>query len=66
MNSLLAFVRSEPVTVWVGLVQSLITLGVSFGLRLTPEQSGSIITVSGIVFALYARSQVSPKTPPAP
>lgn len=54
--------NSEP-TAMLALLQAGITLGISFGLHLTPEQIGAIVTFSGLLFALINRSQVhSPST----
>jgi hypothetical protein len=53
---------SEP-TALLALLQAGITLGVSFGLHLTGEQIGALVTFSGLLFALINRSQVhSPST----
>lgn len=49
----------EPAMV-LALVQAVIVLAVSFGLRLTPEQTGGILTLTAIVLGLITRSQVSP------
>jgi uncharacterized membrane protein YoaK (UPF0700 family) len=52
-------IRREPAVV-VGLVQSLIALGVAFGLQLSPEQVGAILAVTSAALALVVRSQVTP------
>ena len=44
----------------LALVQGLIVLGVSFGLRLTPEQTGAILTLTAVVLGLITRSKVTP------
>lgn len=49
----------EPAMV-IALVQAALVLGVSFGLHLTPEQSGAILAVTAAVLGLVTRSQVSP------
>jgi hypothetical protein len=49
----------EPVAI-LAVVQGAITLLVTFGLHLTAEQIGAIVTFSGLVLALVARSRVSP------
>lgn len=49
----------EPAMV-LALVQAVIVLGVSFGLRLTPEQTGAILTLTAVVLGLITRSQVKP------
>jgi Na+/H+ antiporter NhaB len=46
----------------VALVQAVIVLAVSFGLKLTPEQTGGILTVTAVVLGLITRTQVSPKS----
>jgi hypothetical protein len=49
----------EPAMV-LALVQCAIVVAVSFGLRLTPEQSGAILALTAVVLGLITRSQVSP------
>lgn len=49
----------EPAMV-LAFVQCVIVLGVSFGLQLTPEQTGAILALTAVVLGLITRSQVSP------
>lgn len=49
----------EPAMV-LALVQAIIVLAVTFGLRLTPEQTGAILTLSAVVLGLITRSKVTP------
>ena len=49
----------EPAMV-LALVQAVIVLGVSFGLQLTPEQTGAILALTAVVLGLVTRSRVSP------
>jgi uncharacterized protein (DUF697 family) len=49
----------EPAMV-LALVQCVIVLGVSFGLRLTPEQTGAILALTAVVLGLLTRSKVTP------
>jgi hypothetical protein len=49
----------EP-TVLLGVIQAGVTLGVCFGLELTQEQIGAILTFSTAVVTLITRSRVSP------
>lgn len=49
----------EPAMV-LALVQAVIVLAVSFGLRLSPEQTGAILTLTAVVLGLITRTQVSP------
>lgn len=49
----------EPAMV-LALVQAVIVLAVTFGLRLTPEQTGAILTLSAVVLGLITRSRVTP------
>ena len=58
---------NEPGTIWgreptmvLALIQAIIVLAVTFGLRLTPEQTGAILTLSAVVLGLITRSRVSP------
>ena len=52
----------EPAMV-LALVQAVIVLGVAFGLRLSPEQTGAILALTAVVLGLVTRSQVSPVGP---
>ena len=49
----------EPAMV-LALVQCVIVLAVSFGLQLTPEQTGAILALTAVVLGLVTRSQVTP------
>ena len=49
----------EPAMV-LALVQCAIVLAVSFGLQLTPEQTGTILALTAVVLGLITRTQVSP------
>jgi len=49
----------EPAMV-LALIQTALVLGVSFGLRLTPEQTGAILALTAVVLGLITRTQVSP------
>lgn len=54
--------NTEPTAV-LALIQAAITLMVTFGLHLTNEQMGAIITFSGMLLAFINRTQVhSPST----
>ena len=52
----------EPAMV-LAFVQCVIVLGVSFGLHLTPEQTGAILALTAVVLGLITRTQVTPATP---
>ena len=49
----------EPAMV-LALVQCVLVLAVSFGLRLTPEQTGAILALTAVVLGLITRTQVTP------
>lgn len=49
----------EPAMV-LACVQAVIVLAVSFGLRLTPEQTGAILALTAVVLGLWTRTQVKP------
>ena len=49
----------EPALV-LAFVQALIVLAVTFGLRLTPEQTGAILAVAALALGLITRSRVTP------
>ena len=57
MNSLTNLWGREPAMV-LALVQTVIVLAVSFGLSLTPEQTGAILAVTAVVLGLLTRTQV--------
>jgi uncharacterized protein (DUF697 family) len=59
MNSIGNLWGREPAMV-LAFVQCVIVLGVSFGLRLTPEQTGAILALTAVVLGLLTRTQVSP------
>lgn len=59
MSALLARLNDEPVLV-VALVQTVLTLAVTFGLHLTTEQTGAILAVTGAILAIVARGKVQP------
>ena len=49
----------EPAMV-LAFVQTLLVLCVTFGLKLTPEQTGAILALTAVVLGLITRTQVSP------
>lgn len=49
----------EPV-LFLGLVNTIIALAVSFGAGLTGEQTGAIMAVTAAVLSVIARTQVNP------
>jgi hypothetical protein len=49
----------EPVLI-LSLVQAAITVAVTFGLRLTVEQIGAILVLTGAVLSVIVRSKVTP------
>lgn len=54
----------EPV-LWLEAARALIVVAVAFGLKVSEEQLGLIMVGLGSVFALIARSQVTPVPKPA-
>jgi uncharacterized membrane protein len=56
--------QREPVLV-IAVVQSILALVMTFGVKLTIEQTGAILAAVSAILGLLARSQVSP-TPPTP
>jgi hypothetical protein len=62
------WISHEP-AVWIGLIDALLVVGVTFGLQITPEQKGAVDAVLAAVAAIVIRSQVTPNgklPPPAP
>lgn len=49
----------EPAVI-LSLVQAAIVLAVSFGLRLTPEQTGAILALTAVALGLITRTKVTP------
>jgi len=49
----------EPAMV-LAFVQTVLVLAVTFGLKLTPEQTGAILALTAVVLGLITRTQVSP------
>ena len=59
MNAVESLWGREPAMV-LALVQCVLVLAVSFGLRLTPEQTGAILALTAVVLGLITRTQVTP------
>lgn len=59
MSAIWARISDEPVLA-VTLVQTILTLGITFGAHLTPEQTGAILSVTGALLAIVARGKVTP------
>jgi len=59
MNWISSRYNAEP-ALFYGLVQAILVLGVTFGLRLTPEQTGAILAVTAIIIAILTRQKVTP------
>jgi len=49
----------EP-AMFLGVIQALLSLFISFGLNLKTEQTGAILTFSAVLIAFITRSQVVP------
>jgi uncharacterized protein (DUF697 family) len=49
----------EPAMV-LAFVQAVLVLALSFGLQLTPEQTGAIIALTAVILGLITRSKVTP------
>jgi hypothetical protein len=49
----------EPV-LFTAVIQSVLTLAVSFGLNMTADQIGTIVAVTAAILGVIARSQVTP------
>jgi len=56
---MIAFIQREQVLI-LALIQSAIALGTSFGLHLTPEQIGSIMTFAVLASAILTRQTSVP------
>ena len=59
MSAIIDKINAEPV-LFYQLVQSVITLIVAFGLRLSPEQIGAILLVTGAALSIVTRGKVTP------
>lgn len=51
---------NEPIVV-IGVLQTVIAMGMSFGLKLTADQVAAVMAAASAVGALVARSRVTPK-----
>ena len=49
----------EPAMI-LAFVQAVIVLGVTFGLKLTPEQTGAILALMAITLGIITRQNVTP------
>lgn len=66
-------IKNEP-ALYIGLVQAILALVVTFGLDLSVEQVGAILAVTAAVLSVVTRTQVTPTrtievpeaAPPAP
>jgi hypothetical protein len=59
MSTIIDKISEEPVLA-VTLVQAVLTLAVTFGLHLTPEQIGAVLTLTGAILGIVARGKVTP------
>lgn len=51
--------KKEP-AMWIALIGTLIGLGVTFGLKITPDQKTAIDAVITVLVGILTRSQVTP------
>ena len=51
---------SKEPAMFLGVIQALLSLFISFGLNLKTEQIGAIVTFSSVIIAFITRSQVVP------
>ena len=63
MDSITNLFGREPAMV-LAFVQAIIVLGVAFGLKLTPEQTGAILAVTAVLLGLLTRTKVTPTAAP--
>jgi len=63
MSAALSLIRSEPVLI-LGGVQASLALGAAFGLHLTGEQVGALVSASAALLSIVCRQAVSPAAPP--
>ena len=54
-------VSNEPI-VWLAVLRAAIVLGTSFGLNLSPAQTGAIYVFAETVSTLFARQTVTPSS----
>lgn len=55
------FIRSEPVVVWIGLIDTAVQVAVAFNLvpgGFSAEQKGAVDALVQVVFAIIVRAQV--------
>jgi hypothetical protein len=63
MGAILDKLNDEPV-LFYQFIQAVITLIVAFGLKLTPEQIGAILLVTGAFLSIVTRGKVTPAAKP--
>ncbi len=56
-------IKQEPV-MFQGLIQAVLALALSFGLKLTGDQVGAILAASAAVLSFATRTQVTPVANP--
>lgn len=59
MNSIASAYNREP-ALFYGVIQAIVVLAVTFGLRLPLEQTGLILTATAIIVAFLTRQKVTP------
>lgn len=64
MKSVLDTLKSEPALV-AGFVSAVLALLVTFGLKLSVDQSGAVLAVVAAAQALFTRTQVTPTSKPS-
>lgn len=63
MSALWERIKAQPILVTT-LVQTILILVVSFGLKVSPEQTAAIIAVTGALLAIVAASGSTPVSAP--
>ena len=59
MNAIWGLIKQEPVA-FQAVIQAIIALGTSFGLKLEAGQVGAIVTCSAALLAFFTRQAVNP------
>lgn len=67
MAAIIAFIRKEPTAI-AAIVTAVIALAASFGLKLTADQTGTLMALVALIVGFVVRSQVTPTAtvPPVP
>jgi hypothetical protein len=64
MSAVLSFIKSEPVVVWIGLIDAVLMALVNFNVipGLSLDQKASVDVIAQLLLAIVVRTQVMPSS----